>query len=887
MVVTIVIVFLSLSNRPFQARFDNNGLFLNGVFPQERPTIGEYELVDAFPNLEFEGMKTDVVYMPTLNRFLVVHIDGRIVSFENNSSTESSTTLLDISDKVFVASGSGALSAALHPDFFDPESNQYHLLYLFYSYLPDLENENGYSYMRLSRFSFNSDLTAIDSQSEEVLIQQFDPNSLHNGGDMFFDEMGYLYLTLGDGGKGNDGFGYAQKINQGLFSGLLRIDVEADLSRSHSINEQPKDPEEKPGNWPSSFTQGYAIPNDNPWLNEEGEEDRILEEFFAIGLRSPHRVTYDHELDEIWVADVGQASMEEITLVTKGSNAQWSYKEGTLDGPKEKPDEIIGTEAPPFWTYGRDQGASIIGGIIYRGSKFSDLTSKHVFADYSSRRVWALSRSADIEQLTAVPQGPIDLSQDNDGNIFIVSLGGPIFKLIEKTEEYEPPLWLSETNAFTDLTDLKVNDGFIPYEVNNPLWSDRALKSRWIWLPASTTVDFAENENWKFPKGTVFMKHFDLEVDETTKEQTRLETRFFIVNGRETYGLTYRWNEEQTDARLIEDDDAPVQSFDYKDRHGQSLVQNWAFPSQSQCMSCHNQNAGYILGVKTSQLNRPSIFFSGQNQLQGLNQLGFFSNSISSDLSSFVSLNNLEAKDVTDREKVRSYMDANCSHCHMPGGVDASFDARISTPFEDQGMHLEAESFNSGKDNLLVKPFDLEQSEFWIRDGSLDGNKMPPIGKNLIDSAYLKVLKRWILNYACHEISEEVFVEEGASHVLPDDSVALNISDDFTHISVLQDQSGCDSLVVSNVYLIRPLHGSSIRHQVTNVFPNPVEGLLKIQGAEIQSLVLYDLAGTIVLEQVENTTFTSLLDMSNLQRGIYLLKVKSNQREEYIRILKD
>jgi len=121
-----------------------------------------------------------------------------------------------------------------------------------------------------------------------------------------------------------------QKLDGGLFGGIIRIDIDNDPTRSHPIRRQPRVNEAPPADFAGweTFTQGYSIPNDNPWLSPDSTN---LEEFYAIGLRSPYSVYFDKETENIWVADVGSDIAEEINKVDYGDNLQWPFREGDTD----------------------------------------------------------------------------------------------------------------------------------------------------------------------------------------------------------------------------------------------------------------------------------------------------------------------------------------------------------------------------------------------------------------------------------------------------------------------------------------------------------------------------------------------------------------------------
>ncbi|WP_345278373.1 NPCBM/NEW2 domain-containing protein, partial [Litoribaculum gwangyangense] len=755
------------------------GAYLNGAFPSLTPTgisstALSYTVENAFPNLTFID-PVDMVELPN-NEFLVVGLQGHIWKFSNNPNTTSKQLLLDLSENVVSFQDGGMLSAVLHPEYGVPGSPNSEYLYVFYRYTPvqgtDQTTSAVNGYMRLSRFNLPLGANAINPSSEEVLINIFDKHDWHNGGGMFFGpEDGFLYLSIGDEGAANDSFNVTQQINSLLFAGVLRIDVnQRGGNISHPIRKQPLNSGTPPIGWPQSFTQGYYIPNDNPWLDPNGS---VLEEFFAIGTRSPHRMTIDPPTGDIWLGDIGQGAKEEITLVKKGDNLQWPYREGDQAGPKQKPDPIIGTDKPPIHAYGRTIGRSVIGGFVYRGSKFPGLYGKYFFGDHETQDVWTLTKTGDntgdVNFLFRVPisgvgtkDGISSFSVDSSGNIYILDLfgtaqdGGVIRKIVSTGGIPDPPQKLSDLNVFSDLQSLTPVDGIIPYDVNSPLWSDGAKKKRWIALPndgthntASEQITFESEENWSFPPGTVTIKHFELPTDENDPSKiTKLETRFLVfTEDNQAYGLTYKWNEAQTDAFLIGIDEQVSQNYIVKKRDGSIINQTWDFPTRSQCMQCHTSVAGYSLGLKTRQLNKNFTYPSTgiqSNQLETWNHLNMFTQDIGSTQDLPASANILSEL-ASSEMKVRSFLDSNCAYCHRPNGVEGAFDGRALTALYDQGLiDTDVVSHASLPGYKIVKPQDHANSMLYMRDNSTSNDKMPPIGRNLVDEDYINALIGWI-----------------------------------------------------------------------------------------------------------------------------------------------
>lgn len=376
------------------------------------------------------------------------------------------------------------MDLAYHPEFGDELSPNGKYIYVNYIYLPrELKDQNPdrLAYHRISRFTFLEN-GLIDPSSELVFVQMFDRDYLHTGGSMFFDNEGFLNLSIVDEGKHNDPFGNANTLEKRLYAGIIRIDVDMDPEKSHPPRRRPITIE-RPEGWPADIYDHYYIPNTNPWQSPEGE---FLEEFVVIGLRNSHTTYYDPQKDEIWVADVGEAAREEVSRMKRGDNGQWPYMEGTFPGYRSKPDRIFGNERPPLLDYGRDVGRSVIGGFIYRGEDES-LNEKFIFGDYSTKNLWALNpRNGVMQFLTNANRGngsfgPVSFVNGLENEIlFVDHATSSIQELLpnENASKNIAPEKLSEVGAFTDLASLSVAEGLIPYTLNSELYSDGAVKQR-------------------------------------------------------------------------------------------------------------------------------------------------------------------------------------------------------------------------------------------------------------------------------------------------------------------------------------------------------------------------------------------------------------------------
>jgi uncharacterized repeat protein (TIGR03806 family) len=319
------------------------------------------------------------------------------------------------------------------------------------------------------------------------------------------------------------------------------------------------------------------------------------------------------------------------------------------------------------------------------------------------------------------------------------------------------PNKLSLTGVFSDTANLIPAAAFIPYDVNVPLWSDAAVKTRWLSVPNSggpyapdEQISFAPTGEWSFPSGTIFIKHFELVTNEVTGGKRRLETRLLVrdINGA-VYGQTYKWRPDYTDADLIT---AGLNEDIVVTNGGGSRTQTWFYPGPSDCLVCHTPAANYVLGVKTRQLNGNFSYPATgvtDNELRALNQIGLFNPAFDeATIPTFSKLAALTNLSETLETRARSYLDANCAQCHRPGGDGPTFDARYDTPLASQYItNYPASSGNLGvSDNaMIVMPKDIWRSVLYLRMNTTGQTiKMPTLARNLIDSNAVAVIAGWI-----------------------------------------------------------------------------------------------------------------------------------------------
>jgi len=308
-----------------------------------------------------------------------------------------------------------------------------------------------------------------------------------------------------------------------------------------------------------------------------------------------------------------------------------------------------------------------------------------------------------------------------------------------------PPL-LSQTGAFTDTRHLIANKALIPYDLIVPFWSDGAAKLRWVAIP-NEKIKFSATGAWIFPAGTVFVKTFEVSTDPANPSvKRRLETRLLVRDDAGgVYGVDYKWRADESDADLLPGsltEEIPIKGA------GDSQHQTWYYPSRKDCLTCHTAGAGGVLGVKTRQMNHDFAYPSGasDNELRTWNHLALFEPAIKqAELSSFPTLAASDDAIRSLEDRARSYLDANCSHCHHPGGTVAYFDARFTTPLADQSLINGPVLIDQGIDRpRVISAHDIWRSIAYMRMNTDGDIRMPPLARETIDEKGVALLGQWI-----------------------------------------------------------------------------------------------------------------------------------------------
>ncbi len=741
------------------------GPYLNNAFPGAITSTGDlYQPV--FPNLTFESPLT--FNEVSGDRIIIGQRDGQIFWFDKTPDVTQKTTILDLTDQVGVVWDGGFLGLAVHPEFGTTGKN---FIYTWYSSedqngndFPDFPGQqscynsadNG-NFMYLTRFELNPiDLTYVNgSQTTMIKVDMY--GTTHRGGGMDFGDDGFLYLSTGDQAR----WSQSQDIENNLHGGVLRIDVDKDPTKSHPpIRTMPQDV----GNPDEATGLEYWIPNDNPFLSPTGD---LFEEYFTLGNRNPHRMTKDRETGIFYIGEIGGNQHEEINVVSAGKNYGWPAFEGNGAGPGTCAIPLYNNMAHegPLVEFPRAEANSITGGYVYRGSEIPELYGRYLCADYGNgEEIWSVDiNTGAYEQLGVFASSDIiSFGEDVQGELYLMKLGvSTLFKITSPTnvDLTNVPQLLSQTGAFQDVATLTPNPGIIPYDLVESFWSDGAEKQRWMVIPNDGTHDtpeeqisFSENEDWVFPEGAVLIKHFELPTNENNPNETRrLETRFSIKGSDgKFYFLTYKWNEDQTDAVLLEgnlEEDIPVTQLD-----GSTENQTWYYPNMVDCFSCHNQATGGSIGPRTRNLNSEMLYPTTSltaNQLVTLSHLGILNEPIDDNtVQNYLTHKSIDDTNATLDERARSYLDLNCAYCHRPGGSGdrAQFDLRLFNNLVETGLMYAGTNTPLGiPGEKIVVGGDANRSILYHRMASIDPNiAMPPIGKNVVDQQGVDLIEAWI-----------------------------------------------------------------------------------------------------------------------------------------------
>ena len=700
--------------------------------PDKRPLWTESRVIgspDPLPPLRIERIYPALTFQnplfiikePMSDRILVIEQSGKIFELGLDQATRKPELFFDVARETY--------SLCFHPDYATNGS-----IYVFSNGRIDGKVQN-----RISRLTVGGEMRRPDPDSEVVLLQ-YESNG-HNGHHLLFGPDAMLYVSSGDGTGGMDPGHEAQNISN-LLGNILRIDVD------HPDEGKP-----------------YGIPADNPLVGVENARPEI----WAFGFRNPYRMAFDPETNALWVADIGQDSWEMIHLVRRGGNHGWSVMEGSHPLNLERP-RGPGPFVPPIVEHPHSEARSITGGYFYRGERFPELKGAFLYGDYDTGTIWGVrydyeaNRVSWHEELVETPIRVLSIGEDRDGEPLIVDYGAGELYTIGRTpqdvDKHEFPRRLSETGLFDDVAAHRPKPGLISYDVNSPLWSDGAHKERFLGLPGDSQIEYMNPRDpkdwraWGLPRGTVLVKTFSLDMETGNPKsrrhiETRLLTRQEGPQGGEWFGYSYRWNDEQTDAVLVERSGVDV-AYTIRDAAAPEgrRAQVWHYPSRSECMTCHTREARYVLGVNTLQMNREHDYGGVRvNQLAALAHWGVFRDPPDAPPEELARMPDPYDDTQPTEARVRSYLHANCAHCHVAnGGGNSELVIDYLTPL-DGAKIIDVQPHHTGlgvDDARLIAPGEPGRSLIFERMALRGQGQMPPLATSVVDEQAVELFKRWI-----------------------------------------------------------------------------------------------------------------------------------------------
>lgn len=299
------------------------------------------------------------------------------------------TPALDLSDRVNTRGNEEGLLSA-QPD---PDASTDHL-WVYYSAADPRRTV-------LSRFT-RGERGAFDPLSELVILDIPQPYANHNGGAIRFGPDGMLYLGLGDGGSGGDPQGNGQNPGT-LLGSIIRLDVR-DASKQ----------------------EPYRVPADNPLVGGTG----VRAEVWAYGLRNPWRMEFDPATGLLWVGDVGQNAVEEISIVTSGANLGWNVMEGDTCYNATSCNQT-GLTAPVA-VYSHASGrCSVTGGPVVRDGETPEVEGSYLYADFCSGELWALRADLQGEPLLVLEDaGSVAAIRQVGRYVLVLAFGEPLRRIV-------------------------------------------------------------------------------------------------------------------------------------------------------------------------------------------------------------------------------------------------------------------------------------------------------------------------------------------------------------------------------------------------------------------------------------------------------------------------
>jgi uncharacterized repeat protein (TIGR03806 family) len=309
---------------------------------------------------------------------------------------------------------------------------------------------------------------------------------------------------------------------------------------------------------------------------------------------------------------------------------------------------------------------------------------------------------------------------------------------------------LGDYRLFRDAAAREPNAGVTPYDLNNALYADGAMKFRYVFTPPGARVRYSAEGVFDFPVGTALIKTFAVAADMRRPQQhvRFLETRLLIRRAAGWVAFAYVWNEAGTEARY-----APIGAqvpARWIDETGETVALDWRVPNVNQCRGCHDRDgAVQPIGPSARNLNRAYPYPDGrENQLARWSALMLDGAPAPGAASRAASA--FDPASGTLEARARAYLDVNCAHCHNPHGPAATSGLDLRAANADMtslgiGKRPVAAGAGSGGFDVAIEPGHPERSILLYRMASADpGVMMPELGRQLVDAPAVALIRDWI-----------------------------------------------------------------------------------------------------------------------------------------------
>ena len=315
----------------------------------------------------------------------------------------------------------------------------------------------------------------------------------------------------------------------------------------------------------------------------------------------------------------------------------------------------------------------------------------------------------------------------------------------------DPPDTLAEFGFFTDVQARNPAARVIPYSLNTPLFSDYALKTRYVFVPNGAQGKLTGDGLIDLPIGSALIKTFAYPADLRAPDKNLrvIETRVLLHRANGWVALPYVWNADQTQARLKKAGSRQDISWIHTD--GKPRQVSYAIPNTNQCKTCHSVDGALSpIGPKARNLNGPlNGDAQAPNQLIQWRQAGLIQPDASLDhITALARYDDPATGSVEAR--ARAYLDVNCAHCHNPRGQANNSGLFLNYEEPDrvaQGIEKRpvAAGPASGGFFFDIKPGDPDHSILLHRLASTDPVvAMPQLGRNMAHDEGVELVRAYI-----------------------------------------------------------------------------------------------------------------------------------------------